>query len=213
MNSVTIDSTRCKTDLCKICSMTGTDKSPFTTSGGHRHPYTAPYSLLFEPMRHKPIKFAEIGVYRGASLKAWRIFFSEAKLYGYDNDANLLNYIASFQLPNTHLQVMDGSNAESINNGLKSATADGELLDVILEDAAHDPEHQVVVIREGLKYLKQGGFLIIEDVFRERSEEPYEKILEEMKHLISFSTFIVCDHELRYSPGWNNDKLLVIVKA
>jgi len=34
-----------------------------------------------------------------------------------------------------------------------------------------------------------------------------------MKDLISFSTFIICDHKDRYSPGWDNDKILVIVRA
>lgn len=193
--------------------MTGTDKSPYTEGGGHRHPYTAPYSLLLEPLRKKPIKFAEIGVYLGASLRAWRMFFPRARLYGYDSDVKFLHYISQFNLHDTFLGQMDGSNADSINKCLKEATADGELLDVILEDAAHDPQHQVVVIREGMKYLKQGGFLIIEDVFRDRTEEPYQKIVEEMKDLIGFHTFIVCDHEQRYSPGWNNDKLLVLVRA
>jgi hypothetical protein len=61
-------------------------------------------------------------------------------------------------------------------------------------------------------FRKKGGILIVEDIFRERSIEPYEKIFEEVKHLVSFHTFITCDHALRYSPGWNNDKLLVFVK-
>jgi hypothetical protein len=33
-----------------------------------------------------------------------------------------------------------------------------------------------------------------------------------VQDLVSFHTFIVCDHQLRYSPGWNNDKLLVFVR-
>lgn len=192
--------------------MSGTDKSPYSM-GGHRHPYTAPYSLLFEPLRHKPIKFAEIGVYMGASLRAWRLFFSNARLFGFDNDINFLSYISNLNLPQTQLALLDGSNTESINRSLSEATKDGELFDVILDDASHDSNDQVLVIRESLKYIKQGGFLIIEDIFRERSEEPYEKVFQEVKHLVSFHTFIVCDHEKRYSPGWNNDKLLVLVRA
>jgi hypothetical protein len=61
--------------------------------------------------------------------------------------------------------------------------------------------------------LKQGGLLIVEDIFRERPIEPYEKVFEQVKDLVSFHTFIVCDHKNRYSPGWNNDKLLVFVRA
>ena len=82
MNSLTIESTECRTTLCRLCAEAGTDKGPFTLQG-HRHPYTAPYSLLFEPLKHKPIKFAEIGVFGGASLRVWREFFSVGKVYGY----------------------------------------------------------------------------------------------------------------------------------
>jgi hypothetical protein len=211
MNQITIDSTQAKSDLCILCSEAGTDKSPFTVNG-HRHPYTLPYSLLLEPLRHKPIKFAEIGVFRGASLKAWRNYFTEARIFGYDNDMPNLNYIFSMGLPNVFLAHMDAGNEESIATGLGGYCQDNELFDVILDDASHSPSDQCAVIKVGLHFLKKGGILIVEDIFRERSIEPYEKIFEEVKHLVSFHTFITCDHALRYSPGWNNDKLLVFVK-
>jgi hypothetical protein len=69
------------------------------------------------------------------------------------------------------------------------------------------------MIRTALSKLKQGGLLIIEDIFRDRSEQPFLDALEEMKSLISFRTFIMCEHADRFSPGWNNDKMLVIVRA
>lgn len=211
MNSITIDSTGCRTTLCRLCAESGTDKSPYTVHG-HRHPYTVPYSLLFEPLKQKPIKFAEIGVFRGASLKAWRTFFSHAKIFGYDRDIPNLEYIASMGMPNVVLDTMDAADQESIHQKLTDATSDGELFDVILDDASHDPADQCAVIRSALPFLKQGGLLIIEDIFRERSTQLYEEVVPEIQHLISFHTFIVCDHEMRYSPGWNNDKLLVFVR-
>jgi len=192
---------------------TGTDKSPYTANGGHRHPYTAPYSLLFEPLRNKPIKFAEIGVFRGASILVWRNFFQKARIYGFDNDYQNMEAIRAMNLPGVSLDIMDAREASSIEAGFSKHMADGELFDVILDDALHDPSQQVVTIKTCLKMLKQGGILIIEDVFRDRPEEPYIEAMNEMKSLISFSTFIVCDHKDRYSPGWNNDKLLVIVRA
>jgi hypothetical protein len=211
MNSITIDSTECRTELCRICTETGTDKSPFNLHG-HRHPYTTPYSLFFEPLKNKPIKFCEIGVFRGASVVAWRRFFSEARIYGYDCDVPNLQYIESLGMSNVFLDTMDAGKEESIRAKLSEITKDGELLDVILDDASHDPPDQCAVIRAGLPFLKKGGLLIVEDIFRERPTDLYEKVLEEVKHLISFHTFVVCDHALRYSPGWNNDKMLVLVR-
>ena len=211
MNSITIDSTGCRTELCRLCAESGTDKCPYNLSG-HRHPYSAPYSLFFEPLKHRPIKFAEIGVFRGASLVAWRRFFSEARIYGYDRDVPNLEYIASMGMPNVQLGVMDAGSQDDIRIKLEDATKDGELFDVILDDASHDPPDQCAVIRTALPFLKKGGLLIIEDIFRERSMKPYEEAFAEVQHLVSFHTFIVCDHALRYSPGWNNDKLLVMVR-
>ena len=211
MNSLTIDSTDCRTDLCRFCSESGTDKCPFNLHG-HRHPYSTPYTLLLEPLRYKPIKFAEIGVFRGASLRAWRNYFPEARLYGFDNDVPNLQFIASMGLPNTFLNTMDASKTENIQEKLNESIQDGELFDVILDDASHDPADQSAVIRTALPFLKKGGLLIIEDIFRERSTKPYEEAFVQVQDLVSFHTFIVCDHALRYSPGWNNDKLLIFVK-
>lgn len=213
MNSLTIDSTECRTLLCRLCAESGTDKCPYSLHG-HRHPYTAPYSLLLEPLRHKPIKFAEIGVFRGASLRAWRSYFSpEARIYGYDCDVPNLEYIASMNMPNVFLDTMDAGSSPSIRQKLEEATRDGVLFDVILDDASHDPGHQCEVIRTALPFLNPGGLLIVEDIFRERPTEPYEQVFREVQSLVRFHTFIVCDHALRYSPGWNNDKLLIFVKA
>ena len=212
-NSITLDSTNCRTTLCDLCVKFGTDKSPFTGGGGHRHPYTAPYSLLFEPLKNKPIKFAEIGVFRGASILVWRNFFTKARIYGFDNDYQNMESIRAMNIPGVNLDIMDARKPESIEAGFSKYMADGELFDVILDDALHDPSQQVVTIRTCLKMLKQGGLLIVEDIFRDRPEDPYIEVMNEMKPLISFSTFIVCDHKDRFSPGWNNDKILVIVRA
>ena len=212
-NCITLDSTHCKTTLCDLCSRTGTDKSPFTLNGGHRHPYTTPYSLFFEPLKNKPIKFAEIGIFRGASIMAWRIFFTRARIYGFDIDLGAMEAIKKHNLPGVYLDQMDATKADSMESVFQRYMADGELFDVILDDALHSVEQQSITIRTCMNKLKQGGLLIIEDIFRDQDHAPYLKVMEEVKDLISFSTFIVCDHKDRYSPGWNNDKILIIVRS
>ena len=86
-------------------------------------------------------------------------------------------------------------------------------VDVILDDASHNPDDQATMIRTVMPFLKQGGLFIIEDIFREHPEKNFEDALLEVKNLVSFHTFIVCDHVNRHSPGWNNDKMLVMVRA
>jgi len=212
-NSIVIDSTHAISELCVMCAQTGTDKCVLRKdSGGHRHPYTIPYTLLFEPLRGKPIKFLELGVFRGASVVAWRRYFDKARIYGYDNDAAALSAIPV--LPNVQCSNVDVSKRDTLVAALTRDTADGELFDVILDDAAHNVVDQSLLIQEGLRFVKPGGLLIIEDVFRDRPEAEYIPALEAAisANLISFYTFIVCDHVDRWSPGWNNDKMLVLFR-
>jgi len=212
-NLIIIDSTKSRTTLCNICSRTGTDKSPFTINNGHRHPYTTPYSLFFEPLKNKPIKFAEIGIFRGASVLAWRIFFSRARIYGFDIDMEAMKYVRDLNLPGVFLDQMDATKTDSMESVFQRHMADGELFDVIIDDALHEVGQQAVTIRTCMNKLKQGGLLIIEDIFRSQDHADYLKVMEEVKDLISFSTFILCEHADRYSPGWDNDKMLVMVRA
>ena len=214
MNSITIDSSECVSELCLICRNSGTDKTPYVLyEEGHRHPYTAPYSLLFETMRHKPIKFLEIGVYKGASLYAWRSYFEKARLYGFDVDKESMAEIMT--MPDVTLDVVDASIESELEAGLTKHTADGELFDVILDDASHSPDHHKLLIPIALKYLKQGGILIIEDIYRDPDQNTYLDVIKSMikQNLISFYSFIICDHEKRYSGHLNNDKLLVMVRS
>ena len=212
-NSIIIDSSLCKTTLCDLCANAGTDKSPFTKNGGHRHPYTTPYSLFFEPLKNKPIKFAEIGVFRGASIMAWRHFFPRARIFGFDMDVESMAPLRALNIPGVFLDVMDATKQDSMESVFEKYISDGELFDVILDDALHNVGQQEITIKTCLSKLKQGGLLIIEDIFRDQDEIPYINAMESVKSLISFHTFIVCEHKDRYSPGWNNDKLLIIVRA
>jgi len=214
MNSITVDSSECISDLCMICRYNGTDKTPYGLyEGVHRHPYTAPYSLLFETMRNKPIKFLEVGVYKGASLNAWREYFQNARLYGFDNDKPAMDCIKP--LTDLTLDLVDASIDTELELALKKHTCDGELFDVILDDASHSPDHHKLLIPIALKYLKQGGILIIEDIYRTMDQNTYYDVIKTVidKKLITFYTFIICDHKERYSEPHNNDKLLVMVRS
>ena len=211
-NSIVLDSSYCISQLCLICGQIGSDKSVLRTGEGHKHPYTVPYTLLLETLRNKPIKFLELGVYRGVSLFCWRHYFKHAKIYGYDNDSEALKRVP--KMTDTSLRDVDVSVKELLVDALTRDTADGELFDVILDDADHSVESHTTLIMNALPFLKQGGLLIMEDIFRSTSETLYEPAIKYAieNNLISFYTFIVCEHKDRYSPGWDNDKVLVMVR-
>ena len=144
---------------------------------------------------------------------AWRAFFSRARIFGFDIDLVAMENIKNMNLPAVFLDQMDATKPDSMEAVFQKYMTDGELFDVIIDDALHDVNQQAITIRTCMNKLKQGGLLIIEDVFRNQDHAAYIKVMEEVKDLISFSTFIICDHKDRYSPGWDNDKILVMVRA
>ena len=205
MNRLIIDSSAAVTELCFIGKAAGTDKSPYNTVA-HRHPYTAVYTMLLAPLKNRPIVFGEIGVAMGASALLWRIYFKDAEIYMFDRDQNLLDHAANRCKP-IHTRLMD----VGVDGGVSSAL-EGLQFDVLIDDSSHEFDHQIRIIKEAHPFIKSGGMLIIEDIFRNRNEADYEEHLKHMNNMFSTAYFVVCEHKDKWSPGWDNDKMLVLVK-
>jgi predicted O-methyltransferase YrrM len=208
---IVIDSSEAMTDLCKFGRASGTDKSPYNTVA-HRHPYTAVYSMLFAPLKNRPIRFAEIGVAGGSSALMWDMYFAhpEAQIRMFDRDENFLANAQRHVGKRLTFDLMD----VAVDGDVSRALGDDKY-DVILDDSSHDFYHQIRIIKEAWPLLKTGGMLIVEDIFRNESEERYIKGLSDTDILEEAATsyFVMCEHKNRWSPGWDNDKLLVLVKA
>lgn len=206
--TIRFDSSKAPTELCFLGARCETDKSPFNRAG-HRHPYTAFYSMLMATWKHKPIRFVEIGVAVGSSVAMWCEYFKAGQLYFFDRDPSFLKHAASFGYPNAHFSLMDVSDAASIRDALEGT---GGELDILLDDSSHDIWHQKEILREALPFMKRGGILLIEDVFRNLSDEEYMRVLEPIKDQLSFYAFFEMEHINKWSPGWDNDKILMVVK-
>lgn len=210
LQNIVIDSTPSNTELCELGKVFFADKSPYN-SKGHRHPYTAVYSLLLSKYKMHPIRFVEIGIAGGSSLLMWAHYFQNQgrRLFFFDCDKNFISHGNSFGIPGTFCLEMDVYKSESIRNGLSQIGGD---LDVILDDSTHGIPEQVKIIKEGLPFLKSGGMFIIEDIFKRYDEQEYQKQLEDVLDEFSFATFITCEHVNKWSPDWDNDKLLILIK-
>jgi hypothetical protein len=215
INNLIIDSSESKTDLCLLGIKYPTDKSPYNTESpvtphgsGHRHPYTAVYDLLFSNIRNKKIKLAEIGILDNMSMKCWREYFTTAELYGFDFNEDFINQGKNLNLDNT---TFDFINVNSINSIEESLSKYGKY-DIIIEDSTHVISDQINVMKVAHKYLNDGGILIIEDIFRRTDESSYYEVINEVSEFYSTTTFIITEHRLKYSPNWDNDKLLVMYR-
>lgn len=211
-----IDSSDAMTELCFLGNIAGTDKSPVVSaSPRHRHAYTAVYTMLFAPLKGRPIHFAEIGVATGNSTLLWNMYFkhTDTRIHMFDRDQNFLN--STRELVNSEtvfFSLMDVAVDGDVSRALKASNP-GNLYDVIIDDSSHEHGHQIRIIKEAFPLLKQGGILIVEDIFRSTAEDEYTRRLGAILHECSAAYFVVCEHKDRWSPGWDNDKLLVLVKA
>ena len=211
-----IDSTHATTELCLLGQATGTDKTPLNSNGGHRHPYTAVYTMLLSQYKNTPVRFVEIGIAGGASVVMWDHYFKNpgAELHFFDCGEEFLKHArGGIAGPKAKFSFMDVSKDGDVLRALKESSKWGQPYDVILDDSSHNFEHQMRIVREGWSMLRQGGMFIIEDVFRAESEERYEKGLAEILPQCAAAYFVVCEHAARWSPGWDNDKLLILVKG
>ena len=210
IQTFTIDSEESKTDLCEFGDIT--DKSPHNKVGHfHKHPYTPIYSLLFGPYRNKAINFCEIGVASGGSVKMWRNYFhKDTVIFAMDNSLGFLGLLAQRNLENVLPIEIDVTNEDIMKNQLQHI---GAQFDIVIDDSDHVIDSQRKIVVQFSPYIKSGGMLIIEDVFRSKSALEYEELFgEELLNQFESAYYIKAEHKNKFSGDWNNDALLVLIK-
>ena len=214
MDTLKINYKSNSSELCEMGKKYDTDKSSQrnnVTDTRHCHPYTLFYDGLFKNKKDEPLKIAELGILDGASLLMWKEYFTNANIYGFEyNDHLINNFKHNFNNDRITLTNIDVTNKHSI------AKAFGEvnlLYDIIVEDTTHRFEDQIRVIENIYQYLKPGGILIIEDIFKSYNENDYIDRLRPILENFQDYYFIELDHVNKNSTGWNNDKLFILVKG
>jgi len=210
IQSMKIDTTNTKTKLCELGAFLGNDKSPYSING-HRHAYTGIYTLFFARFTENPVIIAELGIDSCSSMAMWYNYFKhpDTKIYGFDKTVNHINHLNSLEGDNILGLVMDVSKDESIINGLSQIK---DKIDILIDDTSHIFEDQIRIIKKGLPFVKSGGIIIIEDIYRDRNEADYEEALKDVLFRFSFATFILPIHINEFCGDSNNSKLLVLIK-
>jgi hypothetical protein len=138
-------------DLMKIYS---SEKFPIVNKWHH---YIPIYERYFEKYRGQRVRFLEIGVSEGGSLRMWREFFGpDAVIFGIDINQNCS------ELNGIHGQVRIGSQDDS--SFLTAVVSEMGGVDVVLDDGSHDMAHIAASLRILFPQLKVGGTYLIEDL-------------------------------------------------
>jgi len=136
-----------QTEIGELFSKYGSDKDT-------KHSYGPIYQELLGPRRERVRSLLEIGVYKGASLRAWRDFFPNAIVMGLDIDAD--NLVDDERVISRHANAAAREQVE---------WAVGErAFDVIVDDGSHALQDQLMAYFYLFEKLKPGGLYFIEDI-------------------------------------------------
>jgi hypothetical protein len=121
------------------------------------HHYIPLYAQYFSRFRASPVRFLEIGVFRGGSLQMWRKYFGEnAIIYGIDSDSECA------KLNGLSAQVRIGSQDDP--EFLRQVVDEMGGIDVILDDGSHQAKHQIKSFKYLFPRMNRGGVYMVEDL-------------------------------------------------
>lgn len=153
--------------------------------------YTPVYQSIFHPLKNNDINLLEIGIgtmipdvlssmfgyggknYKpGASLRAFRDFFPNGKIYGGDVQKDCM-----FEEDRIKTFLFDSMNIDECNAALNDLT-----FDIIIDDGLHEAYAQLDTFSNLFPRLKRGGYYFIEDIAQHNPlYEQWEDIFKEIK--------------------------------
>jgi hypothetical protein len=164
--------------LSELCEKYGSDKGFVNLDIGqkpfnwHPHTYATYYHSIFNLSRENINNVFECGLgtnnpniksnmtkngIPGASLRVWRDYFFNAKIYGGDIDKNIL--FEEHRIKTFYVDQLD-------DNSIKSMWENIEVkdFDIIIDDGLHAPEAIYNFFINSFHKLKKNGIYLIEDV-------------------------------------------------
>ncbi len=121
----------------------------------------------------------------GASLRSFKDFCPNAKIYGADIDKRVL-----FEEPRIKTYYVDQTSSSSLNELEKKI---GRGFDLIIDDGLHATHANLEVLLFGTKLLKKGGWLVIEDI--EKASVPIWQLVSSILNREKFIPYI---YEAKY---------------
>lgn len=126
------------------------------------HHYFGLYDKHFHQFRGTSVRFAEVGIYSGGSLRMWRSYFGPAAtIIGLDiaPEVKLYEKNPAYGSPD-QIFVGDQANA-SFWAAFKAAVAP---VDIFVDDGGHAPHQQKATLLAILPHMRPGGVYWCEDV-------------------------------------------------
>lgn len=143
-------------DLLELMARYEAEDNHHGTDKNGVHSYGPVYEQYFHSLRDTPLHLLELGIFSGASLVVWSEYFPQATIEGMDITLQNVQYGRGH--PRIKMYETDATNASALD--LLQYPA----YDIIIDDASHQPDHQVESFRLFGHKLKPKGIYIIEDI-------------------------------------------------
>ena len=148
-----------------------------TDKNTYFHNYTRQYNTLLNDFRDKPIKYLEIGVFNGGSVKAFRETFKKSScILGLDID----NRCKIYEDVENNIFIEIGNATDSIF--IEQITKKYGSFDIILDDGSHTNKDVIKSFELLFPLLNDNGLYIVEDTICYKSKdyivENYENHLQ-----------------------------------
>lgn len=155
------------------------------------HNYTRQYDKLFKDLRDKPIKYLEIGVFNGGSIKAFRESFKNSTCIlglDIDNRSKLYEDVEN----NIFVEIGDATD----RNFIEQITKKYGSFDIILDDGSHINKDVIESFELLFPLLNDNGLYIVEDTICYKSKDHIVKNYE--NHLQYFFKYTQYLNQWRY---------------
>lgn len=199
--------------LASLFEKFGSDKG--SLSGKSRHNYHLYYELFFAANRTEVKNVLEIGIGTnnefftssmgrggtpGASLRAFRDFFPNAKIFGLDIDKKCL--IFEDRISSAWVDQRD---LISLNNILEHFRNSGVSFDLIIDDGLHTKSSAKNTLETTFALLRPGGLYVIEDI-------PKRKVKSYLKLTNSYGShcYFFCGNSQKTHRLYTDNNILFI---
>jgi len=120
------------------------------------HRYMSHFEQRFEHLRNEPIALLEIGVMKGQSLRTWRDYFPNGKIYGID-------IVPESIYSEERIKCFLGAQEDGkFLDGVILTTGE---LDFVIDDGGHKGIQHVASFEALWQHIKPGGWYCVEDCF------------------------------------------------
>ena len=163
-------------------------------------------------MINKKCSIAEIGIEKNASTKMWRKYFKKANIDCFEIDEKKIKLAKKDKLKKARYHYIDVSDRKIIVSQFKKTK---KKYDIIIDDSTHLFDHQINIILCAHKFLKPGGIMVIEDIYKHRRNYEENNYFEKIKHIrknFSYVVFVETPHVNNFTANWKNEKILLLVK-